>query len=66
MLPDGDDAYSFVSFVKSGNLLLPRQATLSLRDMKENLTMSPKDGRSPGGSGGLGGFGGFGGSPGGH
>jgi hypothetical protein len=58
MLPDGDDAYSFVSFVKSGDLLLPRQPALSLRDTKGNLLISPKDGCSPGGSGGSGGFGG--------
>ncbi|RDL42251.1 uncharacterized protein BP5553_02230 [Venustampulla echinocandica] len=36
MLPDGDDAYGFISFVSSGNRLLPRQTTLPLRNM-ENL-----------------------------
>lgn len=62
MLPDGDGAYGFVSFVKSGNRLLQRQTTLSLRDTKENLPMTSllKDQR------GLGGSGGFGGSSGGH
>ena len=57
MLPDGDGAYGFVSFVKSGNRLLQRQTALSLRDTKENLSMTSllKDQRGLGGSGGFGG-----------
>jgi hypothetical protein len=54
MLPAGDETYGFASFVKSGNRLLPRQSTLFLRDVKENLPMkSPSKDSS--GSGGIGG-----------
>jgi hypothetical protein len=62
MLPEGDEAYGFVSFVNSGNRLLPRQMALPMRDTKENLPMSPqpKHQRGGGGSGGSRDFGGFG------
>jgi hypothetical protein len=45
MLPDKDETYGFVSFVKSGNRLLLHQTKLPLRNEKENLEIvsPPKD-----------------------
>ena len=48
MLPNEDDTYGFLGFVKSGNLLLPRQTALPLHNMKgnERPTLVSKDPRN--------------------